>query len=99
MATPQPSVSLCCQPCGNGLLKRRIIHEPNEDVLILVHAFDEERLQQILEHQLELVLWIHGGGLSHAVIEHSRLDDLVEEQLVRLIEVRAEALVDQIDQS
>ena len=55
-------------------------------------------LQQALEHQLELVVRVDGGCLTQTVVGHGRLDNLVEEELIGLVEVRAEALVHEIDE-
>ena len=52
----------------------------------------------MLEHQFELVAWIDTRCLAQAVVGHGRFNDLVEEELVRLVEVCGEALVDNVDE-
>ena len=71
---------------------------PDEDVLVLIHAFDEQILQQALEHELELVARVDRGRLPQTVVGHGRFDDLVEEELIGLVEVRAETLVHDVDE-
>ena len=56
-------------------------------------APDEELLQKIPEHQLELAFRVHSGCLAQPIVAHRRLDDLIEEELVCLIEVGAKTLV------
>jgi hypothetical protein len=59
----------------------RVVHEPHEDLLVLVHALNEEALKQIPEHQFELVFGVHGAGLAQPIVRDSSLDDVVEEEL------------------
>jgi hypothetical protein len=46
-------------------LERWTVHEPHEDLLVLVHALHEKRFEQVLEHELESVSGIY-RGLSDA---------------------------------
>ena len=94
----EPPVRLRGHPGGDDLLKRQIIHEPHEDLLVLIHALHEEILDQVLEHQFELVSGIHRRRLPQATVGHGSLDDLIEEELVSLVEVGAKALVHEVDQ-
>src|SRR5687767_4198011 len=52
-------VSLVGHPCRNDLLEWHVVHEPDKDFLVLVHAIDEESFEDILEKQLKLVPGIH----------------------------------------
>jgi hypothetical protein len=47
-------------------LERWTVHEPHEDLLVLVHALHEKRFEQVLEHELESVSGIYRGRLSDA---------------------------------
>ena len=70
-----------------------VVHEPHEDVLILVHALGKQFSEQPFEHKIELFAWVDRRCLPHARISHRRLDDLIEKQLVRLVEVGTETFV------
>lgn len=85
-------------PIGDFTPETLVIHVADEDLFVLVDAFDKEALEQALEHQGELVLGIRGGGFAQSVIGDGGLDDLIEEELVGLVEVRAESLIDDVDQ-
>ena len=63
MVRAKSAARLVGHPGCNDLSEGRVVHEPYEDFLFLVHALDEEALKQIPEHQLELVLGVHGSGV------------------------------------
>ena len=92
----EPLVRLRRQPLAHHLLERLVVHVADEDLLVLVHALDEEPFEKISEHQLEFVLRVHGGCLAQSIVAYGRLDDLVEEELVGLIEVGPKASVDNV---
>ena len=94
----ESSIGLRCHPRRHDLLEGYVVHEPDEDLLILVHALDEQLIQEVLEHQLELVARIDTSCLAQAIVGHCCFDSLVEKELVRLVEVCPEALVDNIDE-
>ena len=71
----------------------RIVHHPVEDFLVTIHAIDEEAFQHLVEDVLEVVEGIGLGGSLQGLALSSRLCDLIEEQLVCVREVRAEAIV------
>jgi hypothetical protein len=80
-------------PVCDDLLKCWVVHKSNKYLLILVHALDEELLQQIPKHQLELVAGIDCRCLPQTGIGHCCLNDLIEEELVGLVEVVPKSLV------
>ena len=94
----ESTVGLLGHPCGNHFLEASVVHEPDEDLLVLVHAIDEQLLEHVSEEELEFVARVDRSGASKAVVGRGRLDDLVEEQLIGLVEVRTETLVDDVDQ-
>jgi hypothetical protein len=94
----EPLVGLRGHPGGDNLLKRQIIHEAHEDLLVLIHTLHKEILDQVLEHQFEPITGIDCCRLPQVVVDHGGLDNLIEEELVGLVEVGAEALIHEIDQ-
>ena len=97
-ATPQAPVRFRRHPTRYHILKRFVVHESHEDILVLVHAFGKQILERSLEHQLELVYGVDRGRLSHIIIRHRRFDNLIEEKLIGLVEIRAETFVDDVDE-
>ena len=70
-----------------------LIHEPREELLVHVHPLDEQGFQHLPEHELELVDRVRLSCLLQGVDADGRLDNLVEEELVRLIEEKARTKV------
>jgi hypothetical protein len=71
--------------------KFAIGHEFSEDLLIALHAVDHETLEGFLEDVAEVVLGVCGGSfLQHLAFDGFFLN-LVEEELVGLGKIRAEA--------
>ena len=93
----QAAIRFRCHPFGHDVLKGRNLHEADENALVLIHALDEQILQQPLEPQLEFVARLNRRRLSHPVVGHYRFDSLVEKELIRLAEIRAESLVQSVD--
>ena len=79
-------------------MKCFIVHVSSKDLFILVHAFNKKSFKQILEQQLEFLTRIGDGRLPKAHICHSRFDNLVEEELVGIVEIRTEAFINNINQ-
>jgi hypothetical protein len=90
------AVRLLGHPSCDDLPDGRVVHEPHEDLFVLVHALDEKALKQIPKDQLELILGVHGSSLKQPIVGDCSLDDLVEEELVRLIEIRPKVLVEEL---
>src|ERR1700722_4204565 len=73
-------------------------HEFSENLLIALHAVDNEALEGFLEDVAEVVLGVRGGSfLKHLAFDGFFLN-LVEEELVGLGKIRAEALVQNVDE-
>jgi hypothetical protein len=83
----------------NEFLHLRLTHVVGEQLFVQLHPLDEQRLQHLPEHQLELVQRVDLGCLLQRLVPAGRLGNLVEEQLVRLVEFAAETLVDDVDQA
>ncbi len=79
------------------MLEGLVVREAHEGVIILLHAFCEEVLEQSSENQVELLSRIDRGRLSNTLIIHGRLHNRIEEELVCLIEVGAESLIQGVD--
>lgn len=73
-------------------------HEFSEDLLITLDAIDDEALEGFFEDVAEVVLGIRGGGFLQYLAFDSFLLNLVEEELVGLGKVRAEALVQDVNE-
>ena len=95
---PQPPVRLRRQPPGHHLLERRLVHVAHENILVLVHPFREQAVDQGPKHQLELAFGIDRRAPAQLIVADRRLHDLIEEELVGVVEVGAEPPVDDIDQ-
>jgi hypothetical protein len=91
-------VGLAGHPSAHHLAKAQVVHVADEDLLVRLHALNEQALEQPAEHQLELVLGIERGRLAQTIVPNRRLEDLSEEERIGLVEVGSEALVDGIDQ-
>lgn len=76
---PQPLVGLRGQPAGDHLLESGVVHEPGEDLFVLIHPFHEQGFEEVLEDQLELVPGIHDGCLLERLVGGCRLDNLIKE--------------------
>jgi hypothetical protein len=104
------SITSCSRTCSqllvnlpgkqgsNSFLKIRVVHVPSENFFVLVHALHEQSLQKVVEDERELVLWVHPSGLLKCRIRCGSLSNLIEEILIRLLEIRPEAFIDEIDQ-
>lgn len=66
--------------------------------ILSFYALNEQLLQQVPEDQLELVSRVYSGRLTQALVGYGRFHDLIEEELIRLVEVRSEALVHDVDE-
>jgi hypothetical protein len=73
-------ICLRCHPVCDDLLKCWVVHKSNKYLLILVHTFNEQLLQQIPEYQLKLIAGIDCRSLPQTGIGHCRLNDLIEEE-------------------
>ena len=63
VVAPQLPIRFRRHPGCYELLERSVVHEPDEDFLVLIHALDEQILQKALEHQLKLVAGVDCGCL------------------------------------
>ena len=80
------------------LPKLAISHELSENLLVAFHAVDDEALEGFLEDVAEVVLRVRGGGFLQRLALDGLFLNLVKEELVGLGEVRAEALVEDVDE-
>jgi hypothetical protein len=83
---------------GGEIPKRGIVHDPVEYLLVAFHAVDEEPFEHAVEHMLEVVERVGLGGGFQSLVPGGGLGDLVEEELVGLLEVRAEPVIQFVDQ-
>ena len=80
------------------LPKLAIRHELSENLLVAFHAVDDEALEGFLEDVAEVVLRVRRGRFLQRVALDGLFLNLIEEELVGLGEVRAEALVEDVDE-
>src|SRR6266851_2211008 len=80
-----------------GGLELRIIEDALEYSLVVVHAAHDCAEKHAVEDQTEVVERVVAGLRGDFRVGHPRLLELIEEQLVSLIQVEAEALVELLD--
>ena len=95
----QAVIDLFAQPIGNHISEFLLAHVVGKQLLIEFHAFNEQRFQLLLEDQLELIKWVYFGGFAQGFILAGDLGDLVKEKLIRFIQLGAETLVDNVNQT
>lgn len=75
-----------------------IAHEFSKNLFIAFHTVDHEALEGFLEDVAEVVLGIRGGSFLQCLAFDGFFLNLVEEELIGLSKVSAEALVQDVDQ-
>ena len=66
-----------------GLDWRRV-HEARRDLPVLIHPFDDEVEEAVVDGEGEVVERVRGGLLDHIAVRLRGLGDLIEEELIDL---------------
>ena len=81
-----------------GASERLVAHNTFEDVFVAVHTLDEQLIKHPFEVRGKVLEGVGPRRLGHLVRVLGRGSDLVEEELIGLGEIGAEALVELFDQ-
>jgi hypothetical protein len=76
----------------------RLARVVGEQLFVELHALNEQGFQDLAEHQPEFLEGVYFGRLAQGLVAARGLRDLVEKQLIRLGQLTAEALIDEIDE-
>lgn len=76
------------------LAKRLVAHHAGKDLLVAVHAIDEQAVKHLAEPRREVVEAVGLRRLHDLFARGGSRADLIEEQLIRLGKVGTEALVE-----
>ena len=79
--------------------KLGVRHHPGEGLFVALHSRDEQLVQHTIQISGEVFEIIDASRLGDILVILRRSPYLVEEQLIRLNEVGAEALVEAVDQA
>ena len=59
-----------------------VIHELREELLVLLHPVDEQRLKGLVEDESEILNRVGEGCLTKLLIRNRLFADLIEEKLI-----------------
>ena len=95
---PQSAVGFRAHPLPDQFAEGSVVHVADEYLLILFHALREQVVDEVLESQFKPFLGIDRRCLAQAFVGDRSFDDLIEKQLIGVVEVRAETVVDEVDE-
>ena len=95
---PNTLIHFRCEPTRNNLLKCFIVHELSENLFVLIHPFHKKSLQEVLENKFEFISRIDSCRLFKSLVRDGSFNDLVKEELIRLVKVRPKPIIYNINE-
>lgn len=86
-------VDLLHEQGGDDPFELRVVHEAGEDVLVLVHAVDEQPLERPVPDVAEVLHFVGSGRLHKLLVRRRVRPDLIEKELIRGREVGPECTI------
>ena len=76
----------------------RLARVVGEQLFVELHSLNEQGFQDLAEHQPEFLEGVYFCRLAQGLVVARGLRDLVGKQVIRLGQLTAEALIDEIDE-